>query len=168
MIGNDIIDLQLAKVQSNWRRPNFLEKLFTVDEQCFIRKAENSELEVWKLWSRKEAAYKIYNRETGIRGFFPWKINCEISKNTSEKLFDLVTIDGEKFYTKTIATENYMYSIAVKSIALFDAIVEVNQTEKIIKINDLPFIEKSLKPVSITHHGRFQKKITLIDSQLFF
>jgi hypothetical protein len=31
---------------------------------------------VWNLWSRKEAAYKIYNRETGIRGYFPLQIAC--------------------------------------------------------------------------------------------
>jgi hypothetical protein len=31
---------------------------------------------VWNLWSRKEAAYKIYNRATGIRGYFPLNLEC--------------------------------------------------------------------------------------------
>ena len=50
MIGNDIIDLDLTKIQSNWQRPKFLEKIFTLKERNFIQKAENPELEVWKLW----------------------------------------------------------------------------------------------------------------------
>ena len=31
-IGNDIIDLKLAKTQSNWQRKGFLEKQFTQKE----------------------------------------------------------------------------------------------------------------------------------------
>ena len=127
MIGNDIIDLDLTKIQSNWQRPKFLEKIFTLKERNFIQKAEDPELEVWKLWSRKEAAYKIY-------------------------------------FTKTIFTENFVYTIAVKYLIFFSKITEVRTDEKIIKIDGLPCFENSLKPVSITHHGRFERKITLINS----
>lgn len=160
MIGNDIIDLDLTKIQSNWQRPKFLEKIFTLKERNFIQKAEDPELEVWKLWSRKEAAYKIYNRETGIRGYFPWKIECSVFENS----FDSVSIDDKIYFTKTIFTENFVYTIAVKYLIFFSKITEVRTDEKIIKIDGLPCFEKSLKPVSITHHGRFERKITLINS----
>ena len=33
MIGNDIIDLALAKKENNWQRKGFLDKLFTPKEQ---------------------------------------------------------------------------------------------------------------------------------------
>ena len=33
MIGNDIVDLNLAKTQSNWQRKGFLERQFTKKEQ---------------------------------------------------------------------------------------------------------------------------------------
>ena len=89
MIGNDIVDLKLASVESNWRRPNFITKIFTVSEQNFIARSKNPELEVWKLWSRKEAAYKIYNRETGMRGYFPWKLECSITETFENKEFVL-------------------------------------------------------------------------------
>ena len=36
MIGNDIVDLKLAKNQSNWQRKGFLEKQFTEEEQKTI------------------------------------------------------------------------------------------------------------------------------------
>ena len=164
MIGNDIVDLQLAKVQSNWMRPRYLEKICTKTELAFIQKSLNPALEIWKLWSRKEAAYKIYNRETGIRGFFPWKIVCSLRKNTVENDTDFVIIDTEKYFTKTIVNSEYVYTIAAKSLLFFDQIIELNAAQKIIKINDLPFIEDTLQPVSITHHGRFEKKITLLYS----
>ena len=71
MIGNDIIDLSLAKTQSNWQRKGFLEKLFSNDEQQLILEASNSFEMVWRLWSMKEAAYKIYTQHNEIRFFAP-------------------------------------------------------------------------------------------------
>lgn len=164
MIGNDIIDLQLAKVQCNWRRPNYLNKIFTVDEQDFITHSENPDLEVWKLWSRKEAAYKIYNRQTGIRGYFPWKIDCSIAKRGNDKELGLVSIENKLYYTETHIDRDFIYTIAATSLQLFDKIIAVNESEIIIKINGIPYIESGLKPVSITHHGCFERKITLLDS----
>ena len=36
MIGNDIIDLAETRLRSNWKRPGFLEKVFSVEEQKII------------------------------------------------------------------------------------------------------------------------------------
>ena len=36
MIGNDIIDLDVAKTESNWKRKGFLDKIFTANEQFQI------------------------------------------------------------------------------------------------------------------------------------
>ena len=164
MIGNDIVDLQLAKIQSNWQRPNYLEKIFSKEEIQFILNAENSELEVWKLWSRKEAAYKIYNRETGIRGYFPWKLKCSNPEITEDKEIGLVLIEDKVYCTETYVNQDYIYTIASKSVQLFDKIIAVNQHDTIIKMEGMPFLETNLKLVSITHHGRFERKITLLDS----
>jgi acyl carrier protein len=76
VIGNDIVDLALARKESNWKRPGYLNKIFTTKEQLLISSAENPNTMVWNLWSRKEAAYKIYNRATGIRGYFPLNLEC--------------------------------------------------------------------------------------------
>jgi hypothetical protein len=59
-----------------------------------ISNAENPDNMVWNLWSRKEAAYKIYNRVTGIRGYFP-EVRCILQKH----LQGLRALDT--FYTKT-------------------------------------------------------------------
>jgi lactate dehydrogenase-like 2-hydroxyacid dehydrogenase len=35
-IGNDIVDLALARKESNWKRPGYLNKIFTTNNFSFI------------------------------------------------------------------------------------------------------------------------------------
>jgi acyl carrier protein len=69
VIGNDIVDLALARKESNWKRPGYLNKIFTTKEQLLISSAENPNTMVWNLWSRKRRPIKfiIEQRE---RGYF--------------------------------------------------------------------------------------------------
>ncbi|RME94328.1 MAG: 4-phosphopantetheinyl transferase family protein [Bacteroidetes bacterium] len=71
MIGNDIVDLAVARRESNWQRPRYLNKLFTATEQALIRAAPEAERQVWLLWACKEAAYKAWSTETSRRVFAP-------------------------------------------------------------------------------------------------
>ena len=161
MIGNDIVDLRLAKTQSNWQRPRFLEKIFTEEEREYINKSKNPEIEVWKLWTMKESAYKICNRETGIRGFFPWKLECLVSQFKEGKFHGSVSINDKIYFTEIFVNQDFVYTVAATSLDLIVTIVDVNPETEIIKIDGIPFVKNGLKPVSITHHGRYEKKITL-------
>jgi phosphopantetheinyl transferase (holo-ACP synthase) len=161
MIGNDIVDLDLARKVSNWKRKGYLEKIFSSSERILIQNNSNPELMVWNLWSRKEAAYKIYNRQTGISGFFPLRIKCHWDNAN----FGTVTIDRFVFYTLTEIKEDFVYSIAVSEKVLFDRIQSLETIESIEKEKGIPYIfdavSKKTCPVSITHHGRFQRIIRL-------
>ena len=161
MIGNDIIDLDLARKESNWRRNGFLDKIFTLQEQVLINNDPNPEQMVWNLWSRKEAAYKIYNRNTKIKGYFPWLLKCHFDNENS----GIVVIDNFIYYTQTQITDAYIYTIAVSDIILFTKIKPLETLENIEKDNGVPFIFDSIsntvQPVSITHHGRFQRIISI-------
>jgi len=163
MIGNDVVDLALAKKESNWKRNRFLDKIFTKKEQSFIVNAENPEIMVWNLWSRKEATYKIYNRETGIRGYFPSQIKCSFENENS----GTVAIRGNTYFTKTIIFNDFIHTIAVEKKENFETIEKLNSNVIISKINGIPYIidsqTKLIKPVSISHHGRFWEGITLVD-----
>jgi phosphopantetheinyl transferase (holo-ACP synthase) len=163
MIGNDIVDLALAKKESNWQRNRFLDKIFTQNEQLLITNAKNPEIMVWNLWSRKEAAYKIYNRETGIRGYFPLQLECSYESQNS----GLVSIKQNIYLTKTVISDNYIYTIAVKKKEDFDCIIKLKPLDSIIKTNGVPSIidDKTTleKPASISHHGQFWEGITLIN-----
>ncbi|EIA07654.1 4'-phosphopantetheinyl transferase superfamily protein [Flavobacterium frigoris] len=162
MIGNDIVDLALAKKESNWKRTGFLEKIFTSKEQVLISNSENPEIMVWNLWSRKEAAYKIYNRQTGIRGYIPIQLECNYENADSGS----VHCNGNIYYTKTEITKEKISTIAVSQKSDLKEIKELKSTVEIHKKNGIPYINdinNASKPVSISHHGRFISRVSIID-----
>lgn len=162
MIGNDIVDLNLALKESNWRRSGFLDKIFTSKEQQLILNSENQDRMVWNLWSRKEASYKIYNRQTAFRGFFPLRLECDFKDETT----GTISIDGFVYHTQTEINSNYIYTVAVVETKCFKKIKILDLTTTIKKENGVPYfldtISNSRIPVSITHHGRFKRIISVL------
>ena len=108
MIGNDVIDLSLAKKESNWQRKGFLKKLFSNDEQQLILEALNSFEMVWRLWSMKEAAYKIFTQQHSVRFFAPKKFECKLMLG----LKGVVCYKNQKFYTTSIVNQQYIFTKA--------------------------------------------------------
>jgi len=116
MIGNDVVDLDLAARQSNWRRKGYLDKIFTPDEQHYILQAPNPDTVVWTLWTRKEAVYKIIRQQNGIRGFYPLRIATkDFEKGT-------VRFDYQLFYTQTEVTATSIHTIALLT-PTFDQVI---------------------------------------------
>jgi phosphopantetheinyl transferase (holo-ACP synthase) len=161
VIGNDIVDLALARKESNWKRPRYLDKIFTEKEQLLISTAEDPEIMLWNLWSRKEAAYKIYNRETGIRGYFPLRLKCVYINSTS----GYVNCEGFNFYTKTAIAADKIHTVAVTDRAHFKLVLELDSKMKLIKNKGIPFIwddiTNSVTPVSLSHHGRYSALVMI-------
>jgi len=134
MIGNDIVDLELAKTQSNWQRKGFLEKQFTPYEQKNILNSKNSFLQVWLFWSMKEAAYKCHVQEFQKRFFAPKKISCKILSNSE----GIVEIESSLYCIKYLISTRYIHSCAVK-----------NKNSKM--VSDSFFIEKNTSQTNITN-----------------
>ncbi len=129
MIGNDVVDLNLAKTQSNWRRKRFIDKIFTKREQLFIKNAMDSSTAVWLLWSMKESAYKIYSRQNKIRFFSPKKFECEMcnSQNT-------VNINNTIYFTTSTISNDSIHTIAtvnINKMATSDSFILKNETYKV-------------------------------------
>ena len=165
MIGNDIVDLTLAKKESNWKRKGFLDKIFTEKEQLLILNAENPENMVWNLWSRKEAAYKIYNRKTKIRGYFPLHLECYDLEIIDGISYGKVVINDFIYFTKTALTTQFVNTIAVENNQNFGSIITLENRKNIQKKNGIPNYSPmetlALRPVSISNHGRFEQIITI-------
>jgi len=155
MIGNDVVDLALVRIESNWQRKGFLQKIFTEKEQLQIFNAENPEVKVWELWSRKEAAYKIWNRQSNIRLFNPMKFECL----DGDSDFGIVSLEDQLCFTKTDFSDERIYTIAVCEKSDFDRIIQLENRNGIVKENGIPFLNK--KPVSISHHGHFEQIISI-------
>jgi len=147
VLGNDIVDLVLAKTQSNWRRKNYLDKIFTADEQLLISSSEKPDEMVWLLWSMKESAYKIHNRKTGIRSFAPKSLECTIH---SDQIHGEVNIEDDTYFTKSDIETSYLHTVAsAESVHL------KNIKIAIYKSPDHLFDYKSTKPGCVSHHGQY-------------
>ncbi len=185
MTGNDIVDIATARVESNWKRPGFLQKIFTQQEQQYIHNAQIPDQVVWRLWSMKESAYKIYSRQYDGRFFAPHKLSCNLLNDAT----GLVTIENTTYHTITGSTKNYIYTIAgneppksdlindcfeipqhynaqqefiyKKLVASYAVINAEDKNNLTILKNEknAPFLyckkEKISIPVSITHHGNY-------------
>ena len=161
MIGNDIVDLALALKESNWERNGFSDKIFTKNEQLLIIKSDNPENMVWNLWSRKEAAYKIFNRNTGVRIYNPIQFECF----DTEKSIGKVMNNGVLYYTKTEINLDYIHTVSVLNRTDFKSIKIINRSNEIIKIEGIPYLKeannKKINPISISNHGDFEKIVSL-------
>ena len=163
MIGNDIIDLAQSRIESNWQRKGFIEKLFTDQEQRYIKDSNEPETMVWLLWSMKEAAYKIYNRQTKIREFIPKKLFCLIDTLSLNDAAGKVICNDNFYYTRTTISSESIHTIAVTHLQNLDHVTEI-ETSEIIKDNGIPFLKISLdtlQEISISHHGKFHKKVII-------
>lgn len=168
MLGNDIIDLALAQKESNWQRKGFLNKIFTPSEQVLILNASQPEIMVWNLWSRKEAAYKIYNRQTQVRAYIPLQLECFDLMVNAATIYGKVCCGSFIYFTKTNITREYISTVAVLKPSHFDRVEVLNVNVPIEKTNNIPsYFPSTLsasKPLSKSHHGRFERIVTLSDS----
>lgn len=166
MIGNDVIDILQSRKESNWQRKGFIEKIYTANEQLLISNASDPEAMVWILWSMKEAAYKIYNRKTQIREYIPKKLICFfIEFQNSNLLIGKVNCEGNIYHTKTILSKDKIHTVAVTNFKDLKKIIEIEKKFVLKDGNNIPYLATSLqntiREVSVSHHGRFEKVITL-------
>lgn len=107
MVGNDIVDLAEAQHASNWKRPRYLDKIFTPNEQQYIQNSNNTFLVVWQFWSMKEAAYKLYTQLNPSRFYNPKSFECSF-QNENQK----VRFKDFECFTKSKTTSSYIISEA--------------------------------------------------------
>ncbi len=112
MIGNDIVDLTFAKIESNWKRPRFLDKIFTPQEQKYILESQQSEKMVWLFWTMKESAYKLHVQVHGKRFFAPKRLVCSLMDLNEKKCFGRVDCDDFQCVTQSEISDQFIYTIS--------------------------------------------------------
>lgn len=108
MTGNDIVDLSVAAIESNWKRKGFLEKIFNLQEQQYIQLSAAPNEMVWRLWTMKESAYKLYTRQYGGRFFTPQKFSC----NLLTAIAGTVEYENNIYQTNSKITNSYIHTVA--------------------------------------------------------
>ena len=106
MIGNDIVDLNLAEKQSNWRRKGFLEKVYSSNEQAMILESSTPDILVWKLWSMKESAYKARLRVHKHIQLNPKAFECQFLAEDK----GIVTCDGKMYHTASQINDDFVHT----------------------------------------------------------
>lgn len=156
MIGNDIVDLNIAAKESNWARTGYLEKIFTMSERFHIHVAKDPEIMVWLLWTMKEAAYKAHSRETKFRTFAPTLICCNNLVLHEETAFGDLFYEGKLFYSQSSIAPNYIHTIASEKASVLKDI-----NPKISDYNESDDSYRSTHPASVSHHGHYLALIYL-------
>ncbi|MBZ4041025.1 4'-phosphopantetheinyl transferase family protein [Flavobacterium hibisci] len=165
MIGNDVVDILQSRQESNWQRKGFLEKLFTAEEQFFIQQDSNPEIMVWLFWSMKEAAYKIYNRETKRREYIPKKLICKILSDDRDYITGEVNCGENIYHTKSTIVDDSIHTIAVRRYGDLNNVIEIKKTGIFKDQYGIPYLSNGSKPiknVSVSNHGRFEKIVTIV------
>ena len=117
MIGNDLIDLALAAVQSNWARKGFLEKVFTSIERQQIFCSEEPSLLVWLFWSMKEAGYKAHQRRFSLPRRLNWKAQeCRIIEISESTASGIITIEKEQYFSASKISPEKIFTYAVYDV----------------------------------------------------
>ncbi|WP_142685192.1 4'-phosphopantetheinyl transferase family protein [Chitinophaga polysaccharea] len=176
MIGNDIIDLRAAAVESRTHRKGFLEKLFHPCEIRMIREAAAPELVTWLLWSCKEAVYKIVHRNTRERKYAPQQFTCSIEQeHVYGEITGTICHNNHNYYYQSQVTDDYIHTCAatgdllLRETAVYtDVQVAGNYTgfmQQVLSAKELfykdemgiPYIlhreNGRCLPVSVSHHG---------------
>ena len=159
MIGNDVVDLKLAKIDSNWKRNGYLNKIFTDVEQNFILKSYDADKTVWILWTRKEAVYKILIQQGYKKGFYPKKIECLDEQISAGK----VQFNSIIYFTNTTISNNCVHSVAVVNEMDLQKIRCLFWDENCFIIDGIPFYKTKdiFQNISKSHHGRYQKLVQI-------
>lgn len=173
MIGNDVVDLEFAKTQSNWQRKGFLVKQFSGNEIRAIEKAQNPFELVWLFWSMKEAAYKCHIQTDKNRFFAPKKFHCFItSKNEGvveylEHTFKIqYKLTKEHIHSWVIAEEVVQKSFYIEdtkelSITTNQNLLSNFSEDTVIKKDEfgIPYLSKENQKlplfISTAHHGNY-------------
>ncbi|MGY5849406.1 4'-phosphopantetheinyl transferase family protein [Salegentibacter sp. F14] len=184
MIGNDVVDLELAKVQSNWRRPGYLQKIFTKEECQQILNSKDKDRTLWLFWTMKEAAYKAWQRSNNLPPRFnPGSLSCILhtissdmatgeviikehkesyitrSNLNSSVITSLATnLDNEKVIWKNITSKENLRQTLIKELETSDgpfcAPVEIKKDKNLIPQIYLGGQSKN-HCFSLSYHGRF-------------
>jgi len=122
MIGNDLVDLELAAVDSNWQRKGYLEKICTAAEQKLILTAAAPADLIWLIWTMKEAAYKAENRLSGRRFYAPADFITSVYPGAANGFSGQVCYRDRVFFTRTTVDNRMIHSIACLETSAFSHI----------------------------------------------
>ncbi len=186
VVGNDVIDLELARAERKSENPRYLSKAFSEEEIEQVLNAEDPELRFWQFWAMKETAYKAHQRIFSLpRKMNPKAFHCTLE---GSEMFGKVSIDESVYEIELDITSDYVHATTSsenisKNVFSNPENPATNYIESlsnkfqfksgdfiiikdILGIPSLVIKDHSMKiPFSLSHHGKFTAfAIPLINS----
>lgn len=116
MVGNDIVDLDLADKDA-YKRERFLEKVLTASEQLLLSQTKDPGTFLWVLWSMKESAYKLHFRKHLTRALNPIRFTCffdgDYELEPEGRFKGRVEVGDGVYQTNTILCKDYVHTTAI-------------------------------------------------------
>lgn len=116
MVGNDIVDLDLADKEA-YRRERILEKVFTASEKLFLSQTEDPGTFLWVLWSMKESAYKLHFRKYLTRALNPFRFRCSFDRDdelgAQGRFRGRVEVGDQVYQTNSILSKDFVHTTAI-------------------------------------------------------
>jgi len=117
MVGNDIVDLDLADKEA-YKRERFLEKVLSASEELYLSQTDDPGSFLWVLWSMKESAYKLHFRKYLTRALNPIRFrcffDCDNELGAQGRFKGRVEVGGEVYHTNTILCKDYVHTTAIE------------------------------------------------------
>ena len=80
MVGNDVVDLRDRDARPETLHPRFDARVFSPAERRSLERSEDPTRQRWRLWSAKEAAYKLARKLDASSIFSPSRFEVELDR----------------------------------------------------------------------------------------
>ena len=115
MVGNDIVDLRDRDADIETYGPGFDARVFTDLERRALACATDPERERWRMWSAKEASYKLARQVDPTTIFSPCKFEVIIDNDDADSDPRATVTHGATFYyVKFDETSDRIHAISVR------------------------------------------------------
>ncbi len=179
MIGNDVVDLRDPDSHPDAIHPGFDARVLAATELARLRAAERPEVERWRLWAAKEAAYKAARRTDRDLVFSPARFVVTVRGEREGS----VHVGGRDFIVSWSEEDGAVHAVAheaslgdvrvvaavaeaggadpsaaVRRLALVRMCGSVPGSARITSDDRVPSLDLGdgrVLPLSLSHHGRF-------------
>ena len=165
MVGNDIVDIAQTKCSTNWERPGFIQKVFTAEEQSYIEASTDKFCTVWRLWSMKESAYKVFIQVGAHRFFNPTLLQCYINNSSKTGDFKKGKVQIGDMLLRTSTSLNSKYIFTTASIANSSVLTSIQILEGTTPKQQSNFMHEQLLDAVAREKSLNREALCLIKNQ---
>jgi phosphopantetheinyl transferase (holo-ACP synthase) len=108
LIGNDVVDLRDADARPDTLHRRFDARVFSPAERLALEQSGDSARHRWRLWSAKEASYKVARKLDASASFSPLRFEVELDREACGS----VRYRGRCFAVRVLEREGGLHALA--------------------------------------------------------